>query len=120
MSRPMAQLALAPRCPNPLHPGWGGLRVGAGRRRSKYSGVPHRARPIHARRWPVHATVRVTRELAPMRTKLKLRAVKSSVHDTTTTRADFRVVHFSLQNTHLHLIVEADNERSLSRGLRAL
>ena len=29
---------------------------------------------------------------------------------------DFRVLHFSIQSNHLHLIVEADDERTLSRG----
>jgi hypothetical protein len=32
----------------------------------------------------------------------------------------FRVVHFSVQSDHLHLLVEADDKRELSRGLRGL
>jgi len=68
----------------------------------------------------VHATLRVTRELSPLRTKLKLKEVKTSLRDTCDSRTDFRVVHFSLQNTHLHLIVEAEDKDALSRGLRAL
>jgi REP element-mobilizing transposase RayT len=68
----------------------------------------------------VHATLRVARVLSPLRTKLKLRAVKTSIRDTGNTRGDFRVVHFSLQNTHLHLLVEAADKDALSRGLRAL
>jgi len=32
----------------------------------------------------------------------------------------FRVVHFTVQSNHLHLLVEADDKRALSRGLRAL
>jgi REP element-mobilizing transposase RayT len=30
----------------------------------------------------------------------------------------FRVVHFSIQSNHLHLIVEATDEQSLSRGMQ--
>ena len=82
--------------------------------------MPHRARPQHAARHPVHATLRVTRELSPLRTKLKLKAVKISLRDTHEHRTNFRVVHFSLQNTHLHLIIEAADKDALSRGLRAL
>jgi putative transposase len=35
-------------------------------------------------------------------------------------RAAFRVVHFSVQHNHVHLIVEADDRRAMSNGLRAL
>ena len=34
-------------------------------------------------------------------------------------RDGFRVVHFSVQHNHVHLIVEADSRRALSDGLRA-
>jgi hypothetical protein len=32
----------------------------------------------------------------------------------------FRVVHFSIQSNHLHLIVEASDEQALSRGMQGL
>jgi REP element-mobilizing transposase RayT len=32
----------------------------------------------------------------------------------------FRIVHFSVQHDHLHLIVEASNQRALSSGIRSL
>jgi REP element-mobilizing transposase RayT len=32
----------------------------------------------------------------------------------------FRVVHFSVQSNHVHLIVEAENARTLSRGMQGL
>jgi hypothetical protein len=32
----------------------------------------------------------------------------------------FRVVHFSVQRDHVHLLVEATNERELSRGVRSV
>ena len=35
-------------------------------------------------------------------------------------RPGFRLVHFSVQSNHLHLIVEADDEVALARGLQAL
>jgi REP element-mobilizing transposase RayT len=35
-------------------------------------------------------------------------------------RDGFRVVEFSVQTTHLHLIVEADDRRALSRGMQGL
>ena len=35
-------------------------------------------------------------------------------------RVGFRLVHFSVQSNHLHLIVEGDDRTSLSRGLQGL
>jgi hypothetical protein len=35
-------------------------------------------------------------------------------------RHDFRLVHYSIQRRHLHLIVEAQSASSLSRGLQGL
>jgi hypothetical protein len=34
--------------------------------------------------------------------------------------AAFRVIHFSIQHDHLHLIVEADDRKVLSRGMQGL
>ena len=31
-----------------------------------------------------------------------------------------RVLHYSLQSTHLHMIVEADDDHALSRGMQGL
>jgi hypothetical protein len=35
-------------------------------------------------------------------------------------RATFRVVHFSVQTDHLHVLVEADSRRALLRGIQGL
>lgn len=35
-------------------------------------------------------------------------------------RKAFRLAHFSVQHNHLHLIVEADDRRAMSNGLRLL
>jgi REP element-mobilizing transposase RayT len=36
----------------------------------------------------------------------------------TAKRVDFRIVHMSIQSNHVHLIVEADHESALSRGVQ--
>ncbi|HEU5059059.1 MAG TPA: hypothetical protein VFU21_21145, partial [Kofleriaceae bacterium] len=54
------QLPLCPRT-------WGGVREGAGRRRSDGAGVPHRPRPKVGRKTPVHVTVRLVREVRNLR-----------------------------------------------------
>jgi len=35
-------------------------------------------------------------------------------------RFGFRLVHFSVQGNHIHLVVEAQDERSLASGLQGL
>jgi hypothetical protein len=35
-------------------------------------------------------------------------------------RKDFRLVHYSIQNDHAHLIVEAKNREALGRGMKSL
>ncbi len=35
-------------------------------------------------------------------------------------RNDFRLVHYSIQGNHAHLIVEADNDVALGRGMKAV
>ena len=37
----------------------------------------------------------------------------------TTRREDFRIVEFSVQENHLHLIVEADDNDALARGMKS-
>ncbi|MBI2389275.1 MAG: hypothetical protein HYV09_06640 [Deltaproteobacteria bacterium] len=100
---------------------WGGPRAGAGRppgsRRSER--MPHTTRPGVSRHRPHHVTVRVARgtwNLRSQRCFAPIRAALAAVRR----RADFRVVHFSVQHDHLHLVTEASDRRAMSNGLRAL
>ena len=34
-------------------------------------------------------------------------------------REDFRIVHYSIQNDHLHMLVEADDARALTNGMKS-
>jgi REP element-mobilizing transposase RayT len=69
----------------------------------------------------VHATLRLTPEVGQLRTKQKLREMKAAFRAAHgEDEAQFRVVHFSIQNTHIHLIVEAGNRERLSRGITGL
>lgn len=101
----------------PAGTGWGGRRVNAGRkRRGVRPSTPHRARPFHRARHPVHVTLRC--HLRTLRTQALFRIVSNALG--ASTRADFRVVHFSLQSSHLHALVEASHRLALSRGMRGL
>src|SRR5215468_2219928 len=99
--------------------GWGGAREGAGRKRAKHSRVAHRARPEHKRRHPVHVTLRLAHGVSSLRRKVPFRLIKHAMAETTR-RADFHLVHYSVQANHVHLIVEAEDAHALSCGVRAL
>ena len=99
--------------------GWGGVRKGAGRppgtgRRC----VLHRARPEHKGAHPVNVTLRVSKGLPSLRKKSLFRVVKGCI--ASSSREDFRVLHFSVQGDHLHLIAEADDRRRLISGVHGL
>jgi REP element-mobilizing transposase RayT len=99
-------------------PIWGGAREGAGRKpNGPEPQLPHRARPSINPRHPLHATLRVVRGLPNMRTKRTARVIRVAIM-LGAERFGFRLVHYSIQSNHLHLIVEADDKRALSRGLK--
>ena len=102
---------------------WGGRRKGAGRKRSRSAGSgTHAVRPFHDRHQPVLVTWKVVRGLPSLRWLPAARAVGEAIRATTARYAgtSFRIVHFSIQSDHLHLLVEAGSKTTLSRGLAGL
>jgi len=99
--------------------GRGGYRSGAGRPKKPNAGVPHARRPKLAARNPVHITARVRDEAARLRTRQCFRVVLGAI-GAVRDRDGFRVVHFTIQRNHLHLIVEARDAETLARGIQAL
>src|SRR3954469_13573881 len=91
--------------------GRGGRRPGWGRKRSgrRFTDPPHRARPAFDARLPSHAVFRSERVKAlGLRNGPMYRALRS-VLTRYLTWTDFRVVHVSIQNSHLHFLIEASN-----------
>src|SRR5688572_5514872 len=102
---------------------WGGKRKGAGRKRAKgASGVLHRMRPFHDRHHPVHVTWKVVRGLPSLRAMAGVigTAIRATTRDPKKRRLGFRIIQFSIQPDHLHLIVEGPNRVVLMRGLQGL
>ena len=98
----------------------GGARPGAGRKpKGDRPEVPHARRPALASRFPVHVTVKVCAGLPSLRRRaeqIALRAVFRAAAD----RFGFRLVHYSVQTNHLHLIAEAGERTALTRGMKGL
>jgi len=97
---------------------WGGSRPGAGRKpTSRRALVPHRARAPVTRHTPVHVTLRLERRLGNLRRKWIARAMRPAFAGGRE-RFGFRLVHFSVQKDHVHLVAEAPSAQALGRGLK--
>jgi putative transposase len=97
--------------------GWGGKRAGAGRKpKRERAGVPHTSRPAHCSRHPLHVTVRVRGGLPSLRSQSLFGCVRKQLG---AAKGRFvRIVHFSVQSNHIHLLVEANDRRCLARGMK--
>ena len=102
---------------------WGGKRKGAGRKPTLRPGEPPhrwvRKRPPITAREPVHVVIRVVGEVGRLRRRKAFQAIRRALL-TTLLRGLIRVVHVSIQGRHVHLLVEADDERCLARGMQGL
>lgn len=99
---------------------WGGRRRGAGRKpKLDRAQVSHRRREALASRFPVHVTMKLCEGLPSLRRRRES-GVLFEVFAKACERAGFRVVQFSLQRDHLHMIVEGKDREALSRGLQGL
>ncbi len=98
----------------------GGARSGSGPKpKGDRAGVSHHGRPEVTRRTPVHVSVRVRPHVWNLRSGRSFAVIERALAGARTWR-EFRVVHFSVQGDHLHLIVEADGNRALSEGMQGL
>ncbi len=102
--------------PMPKH---GGKRRGAGRPpKGKRAGSAHKCRPVIKASQPVHVVLRVL----PVMGQLRKRAMYQALRWATLSilkHEDFHIVHLSIQQNHVHLLVEAQSKRALSRGMQA-
>jgi len=99
---------------------WGGRRTGAGRKpRDLKAGVSHQRRPELSKNTITHVTLRVHRAVASLRTKERVRALRKCLASAGT-KSGFRVAHYSVQGSHMHLVVEADSRAALASGMNGL
>lgn len=86
--------------------------------KGKRASEGHRARPSIASRHPIHVILRAVPDLGSLRRHAVFRAVREATHAIAVHEAVFRVVHFSIQRTHIHLIVEAEDKTVLWKGMQ--
>ncbi len=100
--------------------GWGGKRLGAGRKPTgKRAGVPHRSREALRLPLPVHVTFRVANTVYNLRSQRSFSALKIAFAGAAD-RFGTRIVHFSVQGNHLHVIIETKDTTSLCRAMKGL
>ncbi len=67
----------------------------------------------------MHVTVRTVRDIGNLRTKRRFIVIKSAIRDGAE-RFGCRLVHFSVQKNHVHLILEPRDRRALMRAMKGL
>jgi putative transposase len=101
------------------HPGWGGARPGAGRKPGPHPRTPHRERAVHQPAHPVLVTLETS--VVSLRSQRVFPTVRAAIARAARRMGEhFRIVHFSVDAKHVHLIVEATNRRWLSSGMSGL
>ena len=98
---------------------WGGKRKGSGRKRkASRPRVPHRKRSKF-RNGALHISVRMRQEVWNLRTRRCFRALRQAFEHGCE-QLGFRLIHFSVQGNHIHMIVEAADAESRARALKGL
>ena len=98
---------------------WGGKRAGAGRKLvAARPSPPHRPRAGTRRAGP--CTSRCGRATRFPRCGRRASSRSASGRSRPSHKAAFRVVHFSVQSDHVHLVVEGDDPLALVRGVQGL
>jgi len=75
---------------------------------------------VHKHWEPVHVTLRGRKGLPSFRSELLHAAFVQTIRATNARYEDFRIVEYSVQDDHVHALVEASGHEALSRGMRSL
>jgi REP element-mobilizing transposase RayT len=96
----------------------GGKRKGAGRKpKGTRAGSRHQERPDIKARYPVHIVMRIVPGIGSLRRRAMYKAIREATI-IAALRERFRIVHVSLQRTHVHMLVEAESKDALARGMQ--
>ena len=98
---------------------WGGKREGAGRKQvNERKSESHRKRLTFKPNHAGHVVLRTAPELARLRRRDAYKILHKAMQ-VVLRRSDFRIMHVSIQANHVHLLVEADTQYALARGVQA-
>jgi REP element-mobilizing transposase RayT len=104
----------------------GAKRRGAGRKpKGQRAGSPHKKRPVLKDYYPVHVVMRVHSDVGSLRKRLMYKALREATitaaqrEQVEDVQGRFRIIHISIQRTHVHMLVEAQHREALSRGMQS-
>ena len=98
----------------------GGQRKGSGRKpKGAQAGCKHKVREKLAPRFPAHVTVKAASGLPGLRQAREYAALREAFA-AGCDRFGFRLVHYAVLHDHLHMLVEAADRASLTRGVQGL
>ena len=98
---------------------WGGKRRGAGRKANGRPGTKHRKRRRFGGARAVHLTLRLRGGLPNLRIRQTYEVLKESFA-IAVDRLGMRLIHYSVQTNHIHLIVEAHGWEALWKAVTGL
>ena len=93
----------------------GGKRKRAGRAKIKPHETNHTARGLIQSK-PLHLTLRVRGDIPNLRTKQRFHFIQEGL--IRSHLSDFRILHYSIQKNHIHILAEAENGKALERGMK--
>jgi REP-associated tyrosine transposase len=76
----------------------------------------HLRRPVHDHRHPLHVIVHLRQGLPTLRSQSMFDCVREQIRRASTRYQ--RIVHFSVQSNHIHLVVEANDRGRLAQGMK--
>ena len=92
-------------------------RKGAGRPAKHDRGIRHIARDNFNRLTVLHLTVKIDREKAGIKNKQALRVLWNAIKKARL--KGLRIIHYTLEFDHVHLLVEADSKSMLGTGMQS-
>jgi REP element-mobilizing transposase RayT len=96
----------------------GGRRKGAGRKpKGARAGAAHQERPEVKAANALHVVLRVAPAVGSLRRRNMYQALREATI-VAAVRERIRIVHISVQRTHVHLLIEAENKEALARGMQ--
>jgi REP element-mobilizing transposase RayT len=90
---------------------------GAGRPAINDPGIRHTKRPYIKKPASLHLTIKVKKNKAEIKNKSVLKILKRAIFNSR--KQGLKVIHFSLEYDHVHLLIEAENNHTLGKGMQA-
>lgn len=89
----------------------------AGRKAIHDPGIRHTHRPVFKKPASLHLTIKIAKEKSNLKNKEVLSILKRAILNSR--KMGLRVIHFTLEYDHIHLLIEAENNHLLGKGMQS-